>query len=60
MSVRPMKAVGIIGLSSELDKVMRYCGESEIFHPDDAMNFYENTGKVRSDKRKKSLSRPIG
>jgi V/A-type H+-transporting ATPase subunit I len=40
-----MKAVGIIGLSSELDKVMRYCGESEIFHPDDAMNFYENTGK---------------
>ena len=40
MSVRPMKAVGIIGLSSELDKVMRYCGESEIFHPDDAMNFY--------------------
>ena len=45
MSVRPMKAVGIIGLSSELDKVMRYCGESEIFHPDDAMNFYENTGK---------------
>lgn len=45
MSVRPMKAVGIIGLSSELDKIMRYCGESEIFHPDDAMNFYENTGK---------------
>lgn len=43
MSVRPVKAVSIIGLSSELDKVMRYCGESEIFHPDDAMNFYENT-----------------
>ena len=39
-----MKAVGIIGLSSELDKVIRYCGESGIFQPDDAMSFYENTG----------------
>ena len=44
MSVRPVKAVGIIGLSSELDKVIRYCGESGIFQPDDAMSFYENTG----------------
>lgn len=44
MSVRPVKAISIIGLTSELDKVIRYCGESEIFHPDDAMTFYENTG----------------
>lgn len=44
MSVRPVKAISIIGLTSELDKVIRYCGESSVFHPDDAMTFYENTG----------------
>ena len=43
MSVRPVKAVSIIGMMSELEKVIRYCGESGIFHPDDAMSFYSNT-----------------
>ena len=41
----PVKAISIIGLTSELERVIRYCGESGIFHPDDAMTFYENTGE---------------
>lgn len=45
MSVMPVKAISIIGLTSELERVIRYCGESGIFHPDDAMTFYENTGE---------------
>ncbi len=43
MSVIPVKSISIIGLKSELEKVICYCGESGIFHPDDAMTFYENT-----------------
>ncbi len=43
MSVRKVKAINIIGLLSELDKVIKFCGDSESFHPDDAMSFYSNT-----------------
>ena len=43
MSVRPVKAISIIGMMSELEKVIKYCGESGQFHPDDAMAFYSNT-----------------
>ena len=43
MSVRPVKAISILGMMSELEKVIQYCGDSEIFHPDDAMSFYSNT-----------------
>ena len=43
MSVRPVKAISIIGMMSELDKVIQFCGDSQVFHPDDAMSFYSNT-----------------
>ena len=43
MSVRPVKAISIIGMMSELDKVIRFCGDSQVFHPDDAMSFYSDT-----------------
>lgn len=43
MSVRKVKAINIIGMLSELDQVIKFCGDSEVFHPDDAMSFYSNT-----------------
>ena len=43
MSVSTVRIVSIIGLLSELDKVIKFCGESQVFHPDNALSFYENT-----------------
>lgn len=43
MSVSPMKVISIIGLTADLDKTIRACGMSEIFHPDDVPNFYSDT-----------------
>lgn len=43
MSVKPVKAISIIGMMSELDEVITFCGDSEVFHPDDAMSFYSDT-----------------
>lgn len=43
MAIAPIKCISIIGLVSELDKVVKICGESQAFHPDDALTFYSNT-----------------
>lgn len=45
MSVSPMKAISIIGLMPDLDKVIKACGVSEVFHPDEVTNFYSDTRK---------------
>ncbi len=42
MSVAPVRIVSIIGVLSKLDKVINTCGKSHIFHPDNAMHFYNN------------------
>lgn len=43
MSVQPVKAISIIGMMSDLEKVIKFCGDSGMFHPDDAMEFYSDT-----------------
>ena len=43
MSVKQVKAISIIGMMSELEKVVKFCGDSQMFHPDDAMSFYSDT-----------------
>ena len=43
LSVRSVKAISIIGMMSELDKVVKFCGDSGAFHPDDALSFYSDT-----------------
>ena len=43
MAVSPIKSIGIIGLRSELDKVINICGRSGEFQPDDPLNFYSDT-----------------
>lgn len=48
MSVSPMKAVSIIGLMPDLNKVIHACGASQVFHPDEVNRFYSDTRIFRS------------
>lgn len=43
MSVKPVKAISIIGMLPELDEVIQFCGNACCFQPDDAMSFYSDT-----------------
>src|SRR5574344_1080465 len=43
MSVSPMKAISIIGLLPDLDKVIKACGSSAVFQPDEVTSFYSDT-----------------
>ena len=43
MAIVPIKFISIIGLTSDLDKVVKICGESQAFHPDEVTSFYSNT-----------------
>ena len=59
MSVRKVKAINIIGMLSELDKVVKFCGDSQCFHPDDAMSFYSNTQDFVPLSDKNPFSAPL-
>ena len=59
MSVKPVKAISIIGMMSELDKVVDFCGESEVFQPDDAMSFYSDTKNFLPLSTKNPYSAPM-
>lgn len=43
LSVKTVKAISIIGLLDDLDRVVRYCGESGVFQPEEAASFYSDT-----------------
>lgn len=43
MAIAPIKVISIIGLVNDLDKVVKICGESQAFHPDEVASFYSNT-----------------
>lgn len=59
MSVSAVRIVSIIGLLSELDKVIKFCGESQVFHPDNALSFYKNTEKFVPLSDKNPYSAPL-
>ncbi len=59
MSVKPVKAISIIGMMSELDKVIKFCGDSGVFHPDDAMSFYSDTKNFVPLNDKNPFSTPL-
>ncbi len=40
VAVSKVKIASIIGVSSALDEVIKVCGRSGIFHPDNALSFY--------------------
>ncbi len=43
MAVIPMKCIEMIGLMSDIDNVVKICGRSLSFQPDDLTNFYSDT-----------------
>ena len=45
MAVCEMKFISIIGLMTEIDDVIRICGNSKSFEPDNVFSFYSNTEK---------------
>ena len=48
MAVSKIKIVSIVGRIPDLDKVIKTCGEAQIFQPDNALEFYENTDGFNS------------
>lgn len=45
MAVSKVKIASIIGVTDKLDDVIRFCGQTQYFHPDDALSFYSDTRK---------------
>lgn len=48
MSVSPMKAISIIGLIRDFDKVINILGASQAFEPEPVTSFYTNTEKFQN------------
>ena len=59
MAVSSIRIASIIGMMSELDKVIKLCGKSQIFHPDDALSFYDNTENFVLVSDKNPYSAPL-
>ena len=59
MAVAKMKLVSIIGHLNSLDNVVRVCGQSGVFQPDDAMTFFSDTTGFSSIKEENPYSDPL-
>ncbi len=59
MSVKPVKAISIIGLMPQLDEVIKFCGDTCAFQPDDAMSFYSDTKSFVPLNDKNPYAQPI-
>ncbi len=59
MSVKPVKAISIIGMMPQLDEVVKFCGSSGSFQPDDAMSFYSDTKNFVPLNDKNPYTQPI-
>ena len=59
MSVKTVKSISIIGMMSDLDEVIQFCGDSCSFQPDDAMSFYSDTKNFVPLNDKNPYAQPI-
>ncbi len=59
MSVKSVKLISIIGVMSDLEGVIKFCGDSQMFHPDDALSFYSNTESFIPLSEKNPYSAPL-
>lgn len=59
MAVLSVKIASIIGVTSALDDVVKICGKSQVFHPDDALSFYSTTKKFAPCLDKNEFSEPL-
>jgi V/A-type H+-transporting ATPase subunit I len=43
LAISKIKVISIIGMMNSLDEVIKMAGESQVFHPDNALSFYSDT-----------------
>ena len=59
MAVTTMKLVTIVGLMPHLDDVMQVCGESGLFHPEDALTFFSDTKDFSAVREENPYTEPL-
>lgn len=59
MAVAKMKLVSIIGHMNSLDAVVRVCGSSGVFQPDDALSFFSDTSGFAAIKEDNPYADPL-
>ncbi len=59
MAVAKMKLVSIIGRMNSLDAVVRVCGSSGVFQPDDALSFFSDTSGFAAIKEDNPYADPL-
>ncbi|MBR1779101.1 MAG: ATPase [Clostridia bacterium] len=59
MAVSKIKIASIIGVDSALDDVVRLCGKSQFFHPENALNFFSKTKNFSPFKDKDEMLAPL-
>lgn len=59
MSVSEMKVISIIGLMPDLGEVVKICGKSGIFQPDNVFSFYSNTERFVQVSEENSYSKLV-
>lgn len=59
MAVSKIKVASVIGVSSALDEVVRTCGKSQFFHPENALSFFSKMEKFTPVIDKDEVSAPL-
>lgn len=59
MAVTKIKIASIIGRMSDLDAVTTLCGNSEVFHPDNALSFYSDTSQFTPLSEENPYAEPL-
>lgn len=59
MAITTMKLVSIVGLMPYLDDVMQVCGESGLFHPEDALTFFSDTRDFSAVREENPYTEPM-
>lgn len=59
MAVSSVKVASIIGVLPALDEVIKVCGKSGIFHPDDALSFYSKNNNFVPLSEGNPYSKPL-
>ncbi len=59
MAVSSMQAVNVIGLMDYIDEVITVLGESDVFHPDEVTNFYDDVMDFTHLQVKNSYAEPL-
>lgn len=59
LAITTMKLVTIVGMMPHLDEVVQVCGESGLFHPEDALTFFSDTKGFSAVREENPYSEPL-